>query len=59
MEEKYPIGKFEFDGEITDSVIKEWINEIEQLPKLLREAVSDLTNEQLDTPYRSGGWTVH
>lgn len=58
MEEKYPIGKFEFDGEITDSVIKQWINEIEMLPKLLREAVSDLTNEQLDTPYRSGGWTV-
>ncbi|PAE31325.1 YfiT family bacillithiol transferase [Bacillus sp. 7884-1] len=35
-----------------------WINEIEVLPRLLRDAVKDLDNEQLDTAYRSGGWTV-
>ncbi|MEH7748645.1 putative metal-dependent hydrolase, partial [Neobacillus drentensis] len=35
-----------------------WINEIEGLPRLLRDALKDLNNEQLDTPYRSGGWTV-
>jgi hypothetical protein len=58
MDMKYPIGEFQFDGEITNSVIKDWINEIEDLPKLLRDAVKDLDNEQLDTPYRSGGWTV-
>ena len=58
MDRKYPIGKFQFDGEITNSVTKDWINEIEELPSLLRAAVKDLDNEQLDTPYRSGGWTV-
>ncbi|NHC43205.1 bacillithiol transferase BstA [Bacillus sp. MM2020_1] len=58
MDSKYPIGKFQFDGEITNSVTKVWINEIEELPSLLRAAVKDLDNEQLDTPYRSGGWTV-
>jgi uncharacterized damage-inducible protein DinB len=58
MDMKYPIGKFQFDGEITKSVTKDWINEIEELPSLLRDAVKDLDNEQLDTPYRSGGWTV-
>jgi uncharacterized damage-inducible protein DinB len=58
MDLKYPIGNFQFDGEITNSVIKDWINEIEVLPKLLQAAVKDLDNEQLDTAYRSGGWTV-
>lgn len=58
MKERYPIGVFKFDGEITNNVIKSWINEIEDLPELLRNAVRDLDNEQLDTPYRSGGWTV-
>ncbi|MDL4839456.1 YfiT family bacillithiol transferase [Aquibacillus rhizosphaerae] len=58
MEMKYPIGKFEFDGEITESVTEEWIHDIENLPRILRDAAGDLDNEQLDTPYRSDGWTV-
>ncbi|MEN8698454.1 YfiT family bacillithiol transferase [Bacillus infantis] len=58
MDLKYPIGNFQFEGEITNSVTKNWINEIENLPGLLRDAVKDLDDEQLDTPYRSGGWTV-
>jgi len=58
MDMNYPIGKFQFDGEITNSVTKDWINEIEELPRLLLDAVKDLDNEQLDTPYRSEGWTV-
>ncbi|KIL42710.1 YfiT family bacillithiol transferase [Jeotgalibacillus soli] len=58
MDMKYPIGNFQFDGEITNSVTRGWINEIEDLPRLLRDAVKELDNEQLDTAYRSGGWTV-
>lgn len=58
MEMKYPIGAFQFDNEITSSVIRIWIDEIEDLPRLLRDAVKNLDNEQLDTAYRSGGWTV-
>lgn len=58
MEAKYPVGKFQHDRVITKSMTEGWINEIEDLPGLLREAVRDLDNEQLDTPYRSGGWTV-
>jgi hypothetical protein len=34
------------------------IDEIAALPALVRTAVSGLTDEQLDTPYRLGGWTV-
>jgi uncharacterized damage-inducible protein DinB len=58
MDRKYPIGTFQFDGEITDRVTHDWIKEIEDLPRLLRDAVKDLNNEQIDTPYRSGSWTV-
>ncbi|KYG31760.1 YfiT family bacillithiol transferase [Alkalihalobacillus trypoxylicola] len=58
MDLKYPVGKFEFNHEITNRVTEDWINEIEALPNLLRGAVKNLDNEQLDTPYRLEGWTV-
>ncbi|MEK6190211.1 MAG: bacillithiol transferase BstA [Carnobacterium alterfunditum] len=58
MDERYPIGKFNFEGTITDKMIEEWISEMEDLPASLQDAVRSLTEEQLDTPYRSGGWTV-
>ena len=35
-----------------------WINEIEKLPNILKEAVKDLTEEQLDLEYREGGWNL-
>jgi uncharacterized damage-inducible protein DinB len=58
MNEKYPIGQFQFEGEITPSVREDWIKEIERLPLKLKEAVKGLTDVQLNTPYRNGGWTV-
>ncbi|WP_379969724.1 YfiT family bacillithiol transferase [Ectobacillus sp. sgz5001026] len=58
LDRKYPIGTFQFEGELTPAVIKDWIHEIEQLPLQLRDVVSKLSEEQLDTPYRDGGWTV-
>lgn len=59
MEElKYPIGRFKFDGEVNREKIESWIGEIETLPQRLRKALEGLSEEQLDTPYRSGGWSV-
>jgi hypothetical protein len=58
MDLRYPIGKFQFDGEITSGVAEGWLNEIEALPRILREAVGNMDDEQLDTAYRPGGWTV-
>jgi len=34
------------------------IDRLAQLPDALELAVGDLTDAQLDTPYREGGWTV-
>ena len=54
---KYPIGKFSFNANAEEKEIQQWILDIEQLPFLLREAVKGLSDPQLDTPYRDGGWT--
>lgn len=55
---KYPIGKYTRPDVISESDIKKWIAEINVLPQQLRATVTDFTPEQLDTPYREGGWTV-
>ena len=55
---KYPIGKFIQPDNINQIHIDQWIEEIEKLPEQLREAVSQLTDEQLNTPYRPEGWTA-
>jgi uncharacterized damage-inducible protein DinB len=37
---------------------KSKIADIRAFPPILKSAVSGLNDEQLDTPYRDGGWTV-
>ncbi len=54
----YPIGKFEPASEITPELRREFIQTIIDLPENLTKAVEDLSDEQLDTPYRPEGWTV-
>ena len=58
MDLRYPVGKFQIDGEITCGIAEGWLKEIEALPRMLREAVGNMDDEQLDTAYRPGGWTV-
>jgi uncharacterized damage-inducible protein DinB len=55
---QYPIGRFAYDGEITREQREIWINEIAEAPRKLRLAVKGLSDSQLNTPYRPGGWTV-
>ena len=55
---RYPIGTFDSTQSITAANIQQFVQEIEALPALMRRAVTDLTDEQLNTPYRPGGWTV-
>ncbi len=54
----YPISKGELEGAITPERRDSWIKDLEDAPKLLREAVEGLSDEQLDTNYRDGGWTI-
>ena len=55
---RYPIGKFSFDGDTSPAARAARIAEIEALPAAMRAAVRGLSDAQLDTPYRDGGWTV-
>ena len=55
---RYPIGKFSFDGDVSDAARAARIADIEAAPRLLRAAVEGMSERQLDTPYREGGWTV-
>ena len=55
---RYPIGPFSYRKAATPEERRQRIAQIERAPAELRAAVRGLTDEQLDTPYRPGGWTV-
>ena len=58
MDLRYPIGRFEYSGVSTAEQRGEYIARIESTPARLRAAVAGLNQEQLETEYRPGGWTV-
>jgi len=59
MEElRYPIGKFTAEQTYTKEEVDAFIQRIQSLPQKLEAAIQGLSDQQLDTPYREGGWTV-
>ena len=55
---RYPIGKFVPPEQPTKESREQAIEAIAGTPRLLRDAVQGLDEDQLDTPYREGGWTL-
>jgi hypothetical protein len=55
---RFPIGKFTYDGPPDKGQRDKLINDIEGTPAALRAAVAGLSPQQIETPYRDGGWTV-
>lgn len=55
---RYPIGEFQRKEKIAGSERPQLIQQIADAPANLRAAVHGLSEQQLDTPYREGGWTV-
>jgi uncharacterized damage-inducible protein DinB len=55
---RYPNGKFVPPTQPTKEFRQQAIETIADTPKLLRDAVQGLDEDQLDTPYREGGWTL-
>ena len=55
---RYPIGRFKAVMPVTHELRGAAIDAIERFPQRIREAVTNLTDTQLDTPYRPEGWTV-
>ena len=55
---RFPIGKFHFDGAMTEPQKKAALDEVANTPANLRTAIKGLSEAQLDTPYRPDGWSV-
>ena len=55
---RYPVGRFNFKDPHRSEDRPLWLGQLAAAPANLRAAVSGLTDAQLDTPYRAGGWTV-
>ena len=55
---KYPIGKYE-PQPFSEGLREQWLADIKFLPNAIENAVHNLDEQQLQTPYREGGWTVH
>ena len=58
MDLRYPIGKYE-PLEYSKGTKEDWRGAIRFLPQLVEDALHNLNEQQLHTPYREGGWTVH
>jgi hypothetical protein len=55
---RYPIGRFKPSPSSEPAARAEQISILRLLPSTLQNTVYSLTSQQLDTPYREGGWTV-
>lgn len=58
IDERYPIGKFTPVQQLSTAERAAAIEQIAAAPANFRRAVTGLDDAQLDTPYRTGGWTV-
>ncbi len=58
IDPRFPIGKFHYEGAPNEEQRQKFIEEIEKTPAALRAAVQGLSPQQIETPYRDGGWTV-
>ena len=55
---RYPIGQFDKDFEPASESRHDFIRTLAELSTRLKTAVEGLSDEQMDTPYRPGGWTL-
>jgi uncharacterized damage-inducible protein DinB len=58
MDPRYPIGQPDWKTPLSDAQRASALSDIRTLPEQLSAALAGLTETQLDTPYREGGWTV-
>ncbi|HEY7234525.1 MAG TPA: putative metal-dependent hydrolase [Gemmatimonadaceae bacterium] len=56
---RYPTGRFQQPSRpLENGERREMIDTIARAPNDIRAAIRGLSDSQLDTPYRPGGWTV-
>ena len=55
---RYPIGRFDYPETVSAGEREVLLSRVAATPARLRRVVAGLTNTQLETPYRDGGWTI-
>lgn len=55
---RFPTGRFTPPEQPSRETRATAIDVIEETPALMRRAIEGLDEDQLDTPYREGGWTI-
>jgi hypothetical protein len=55
---QFPIGRFNAPEFISEDLIKKCIATIDAFPTRIQSALEKRSDEQLDTVYRPGGWTI-
>lgn len=55
---KYPIGPFNLPENILEADRLNWAKTLVALPGILESVIAPLNKDQMNTPYRPGGWTV-
>jgi len=54
----YPIGRYQIPDQHMPEMQTEWISAIEALPTWLDPVIENLDEQQLEVPYRPGGWNT-
>jgi hypothetical protein len=55
---RYPTGKYVMLQEVTQEIIDDWIDVIEDFPERINNLVNSLSDDQLEARYRPEGWTI-
>ena len=53
---QYPIGKY-IEQPFSPKQLDEWLLDIQTLPMHVENAILNVDEFELETPYRPGGWT--
>lgn len=57
-EERYPVGPNPYPKTYTEADLRNWIDDLKKLPQHLEQELKGLSDDDLETPYRDGGWTI-
>lgn len=55
---KYPIGKFQYPEKISDQDLDRYIKILKDFPGKLKNLVENWNDDQFNTQYREGSWTI-
>ena len=55
---KYPVGRYAKPEAFTTALKQEWMGTLKALPSWMDACIENLDHDQLQVPYRDGGWTI-